>query len=308
MSEFDWIDRYLRPIVRAPGASGLTNDVAVLRSDGPVIATMDTIVEGVHFLSTDPIETVAKKLLRVNVSDILCKGAVPRDALLSCAWPAEFSESDFAGFCRALGEDLKQLKTSLVGGDMVRTPGPLTLTMTLTGRCLADGPVSRSGAQRGDIVCVTGEIGHAGFGLEDTRRGRDTAAADRYRVPVLPGREIAALVAQFATASIDISDGLLSDTAHIARTSGTGIALRLEDVPFAQAAHTAEYALQQATSGDDYQTLFTLPSERKEACLEAAQRSGLQLSVIGTVTHGSSVSLSFNGKPVPLPSRSGYTH
>ncbi|WP_018147256.1 thiamine-phosphate kinase [Henriciella marina] len=309
MSEFDWIDRYLRPLATAPGAHNLKNDVATLSdSVGATIATMDTIVEGVHFLSSDPIETVGKKLLRVNVSDILCKGALPKDALLSVALPNDFTEESFATFCRGLGADLVEWGVTLLGGDTVRTPGPLTLTITLTGTCLAAGPVERSGAQPGDVLCVTGEIGHGGLGLTDAKAGRPSTHADHYRVPRLPGVEVADLVACFASASIDVSDGLLSDTALIAEQSRVAVSLQLSDVPYAAPVSTAEDAINLATSGDDYQTLFTVPPSDLEACLERADESGLSVTVIGQVRTGSEVELRFQDEIFETPTRSGYSH
>lgn len=309
MSEFDWIDRYLRPLATAPGAHSLKNDVATLSDHaGATIATMDTIVEGVHFLSSDPIETVGKKLLRVNVSDILCKGALPKDALLSAALPHDFTEESFAALCGGLGADLEEWGVTLLGGDTVRTPGPLTLTITLTGTCLAAGPVQRSGAEPGDILCVTGEIGHGGLGLANAKAGRPSTHADHYRVPRLPGVEIADLIARFASASIDVSDGLLSDTGHLAEQSRVAISLDLSDVPYAAPISSAEDAINLATSGDDYQTLFTVPSSDLKACLKRAGESGLSVTVIGQVGAGSGVELRYKGEIVEGPARSGYSH
>ena len=101
VSEFDWISKYLKPIATSEGAMALENDVGILASsppDRPLIATMDTLVEGVHFLRDDPPETLGKKILRVNVSDILCNGAIPSEALLSVALPDWFDEPRFERF------------------------------------------------------------------------------------------------------------------------------------------------------------------------------------------------------------------
>ena len=173
MNEFDWIDRYLRPLAKSPGADRLRNDVGVLRPAGSsLIATLDTLVEGVHFLNTDPLSSVAQKLLRVNISDILCKGGVPRDALLSIAMPKSFTESDFASLCEGLKTDLDAWTIALIGGDTVRTPGPLTLSLTLTGVCLTESVIQRSGAIVGDTVYVTGVIGRGGLGLSDAQSAK----------------------------------------------------------------------------------------------------------------------------------------
>lgn len=309
MNEFDWIDRYLRPLAKSPGADRLRNDVGVLRPAGSsLIATLDTLVEGVHFLNTDPLSSVAQKLLRVNISDILCKGGVPRDALLSIAMPKSFTESDFASLCEGLKTDLDAWTIALIGGDTVRTPGPLTLSLTLTGVCLTESVIQRSGAIVGDTVYVTGVIGRGGLGLSDAQSGKEGDHVDHYRIPELPPAAIAGLIAAFATASIDVSDGLISDSGHIAGESGVSIQLDLSNVPFAEQVHDTESALMLATAGDDYQTLFTAAAEDEHRLLATAATLGVSVTAIGTVGEGHGVKLTFNGEDVALPTRTGYRH
>ena len=169
MNEADWIQRYIAPLVTSAGAVGLTDDVAILSTDGPMIATMDTLVEAIHFLPSDPLQTVGQKLLRVNVSDILAKGAMPAEALLSIAWPKHRSEAEFSQFMRGIAEDLQAFQVSLIGGDLVAIDGPLTVTLTLTGTCLNAEPVRRSGGQVGDALWVKGGIGRGGSGMAAAR-------------------------------------------------------------------------------------------------------------------------------------------
>lgn len=309
MSEFDWIDRYLRPLAKSPGADGLRNDVGVLRPAGsPLIATLDTLIEGVHFLPSDPLDTVGQKLLRVNISDILCKGAVPRDALLSIAMPGAFTEDDFAMLCEGLRRDLDAWKIALIGGDTVRTQGPLSLSLTLTGTCLTESVIQRSGARESDRVYVTGKIGRGGLGLRDAQNGIESEHAAHYRVPDIPPPNTADLVAAFATASIDVSDGLLSDGGHIAHESQACIQIDLGQVPFAEPIRDAEHALEMATSGDDYQTLFTAPGSDERRLLATAKTLGVEVTRIGVVCAGESVTLSLNGADIPTPTRTGYRH
>ena len=159
MTESGWIRKYIAPLVSAPGADGLRDDVAVLSARGPTIATMDTLVEGVHFLSSDPCATIAQKLIRVNASDILAKGAEPAEALLSIAWPMGRPESEFSELVTGMASDIEDFGIALIGGDLVGTDGPLTLTLTLTGVCISKGPVRRSTDQPGQEPWVNGEIG-----------------------------------------------------------------------------------------------------------------------------------------------------
>ena len=171
--------------------------------------TVDCLVESVHFFAADPIDTVARKLVRVNVSDIHAKGALPREALLVLGWPSGRSESDLKPFSAALDEELAAWGIALIGGDTVITPGHMFLSLTLTGDAIGAQPVARSGARPGDGLWVTGEIGAGWCGLRDVRQGRQSRLADHYRVPNLPGAGGAQLVASFGTAAMDVSDGLL---------------------------------------------------------------------------------------------------
>lgn len=298
MQETDWIKRYIAPLVTSDGADGLRDDVALIRALGPTIATMDTLVEGVHFLSDDPLDTVGQKLVRVNVSDVLAKGAEPVEALLSIAWPASRTEAEFANLVSGLARDLEAFNVSLVGGDLVRTPGPLTLTLTLTGRCIAKGPIRRSGGAAGETLYISGEIGWGGCGLAAARENRDPETAHRYRVPKISPVSIAQIVAEHASASMDVSDGLLLDAARLADASECGVEIDLDRVPLAVPSDDLSEILEQCTSGDDYQILLSAPSE--------LQIPGF--SSIGRLTADKGIRLFQNGVSVNPPSILGFEH
>ena len=160
MSERDWIHRYIRPLVRAEGADNLRDDVAELSTFSSMIATMDTLVEGQHFLGSAHLNTVGQKLVRVNVSDIHAKGAVQKEALLSIAWQKGRGEAEFADLMAGIAIDLRAFGIDLIGGDTVSTDGPLVLTLSLTGQCLGDGPVRRAAqAPDGASLWLSGPIG-----------------------------------------------------------------------------------------------------------------------------------------------------
>ena len=219
MTEIDWIETYIAPLVHAPGAEGLRDDVALLSSSGSTIATMDTLVEGVHFLGTDPLDTVGLKLIRVNVSDVVAKGALPSEALLSIAWPKGRGEEDFKSLMAGLQRDLETFEIALIGGDLVATDGTLTLTIAMTGACIENCLVRRSGGKPGQALWISGEIGWGGIGLEAAESGRDANAANRYRIPQILGLEVAEIVAKYAAASMDVSDGLFLDASRLAEAS-----------------------------------------------------------------------------------------
>src|SRR6476661_6805253 len=150
------IARYFRPLATDPGAFNLVHDAAILKASGDdIVVTTDAIVEGVHFLSNDPPDTVARKALRVNLSDIAAKGATPAGFVLTLAL-RRVDESWLAAFARGLGEDAKSFGCPLLGGDTVSTPGPLTVSITCFGRVPVNKMIHRRGARPGDRVVVTG--------------------------------------------------------------------------------------------------------------------------------------------------------
>jgi thiamine-monophosphate kinase len=298
MHETTWIRRYISPLVDAPGADGLRDDVATLHTSGTIIATMDTIVEGVHFLPEDPLRTVAQKAIRVNVSDIYAKGARPLEALLSIAWPRDWNEQRFAAFIEGLGEDLKRYDVSLIGGDMVGTTGPLTVTITMTGKCLAERPIRRAGGCAGEALYLCGEIGRGYLGLQAAQRGEENDVAHRYRVPDISPLSSAHTVSIYASASMDVSDGLLIDTNRMAQASECGVELFLDRIPLAQPSDGLETILAQCTGGDDYRILISAPK-------------GLALknfSEIGILTDRPGLNLTYKGARVNVPSTLGFEH
>lgn len=298
MDETAWIKRYIAPLVTSPGADQLRDDVALLTTLGPTIATMDTLVEGVHFLPTDPIATVGQKLIRVNVSDIHSKAAEPLEAMLSIAWPQDRSEAEIANLFSGIGRDLDEFSVSLIGGDLVRHTGPLTLTLTMTGRCIGKAPVRRSGGRAGDALYINGEIGWGHVGLAAAREGGDPEIALRYQVPRVSPAFSAQTVADVASASMDVSDGLLIDAARLAEASGCGSRIELDKVPLAIPSADMEAILAQCTGGDDYRILI---SARPDLNLPGFVR-------IGQLTESPGLELRHEGQHINAPSTLGFEH
>lgn len=298
MHETVWIDRYISPLVTALGADGLRDDVALLSASGPMIVTMDTIVEGVHFLPNDPLDTVGQKLVRVNASDILAKGAEPAEAMLSIAWPHQKLESEFAALISGLASDLEEFDIALIGGDLVATDGPLTLTMTLTGRCINAGPVRRSGGRAGETLWVNGAIGWGGLGLRAAQYGGPEQVAQRFRVPCISSLFAAQTVADLASASIDVSDGLLIDASRLAAASGCGVEIDLAAVPLADPTQKTAEILSQCTAGDDYRILISAVMDKGVSGFTA----------IGKLTAEPGLCLIHGGQAVNPPSILGFEH
>ena len=291
MAEKDWISRYFAPLANTSGAAGLRDDLATLAlANGPTVITVDALVEGVHFLPSDPIETVARKLVRVNVSDIYAAGAVPAEALLTLGWPEGRPESDLAG-------------------DTVRPADGVFLSLTLTGTCLADKPIRRMGAQADEDLWVTGRIGAAGLGFEALQRGEvDDLHIDAYRVPRIQPPTAAHLIARHASAALDVSDGLLGDAASLASASGIGVRIALEAVPFAGNPTETNEMLRLSTWGDDYQLLFTAEKSRHDDILAEAAESGVIVTHIGETQPKGGLVVTLRDSPVNLPETLGFEH
>ncbi len=300
MNEFDIIEKYFAPLTDADLSSGLKDDVARLptaATDTVSIVTADTIIEGVHFLATDPLDTVAQKLMRVNVSDVVAKGGQPRTAILCVSWPKTRPIEDIAVFAEGLTRDLRYFGVRLLGGDTTRTPGPMTLSLTLIGECGASGPVTRSGAKAGDDIWCTGVIGDGYLGLKcltgdlqltgDLRDG----VVNAYRLPA-PAVDAAQIIKRYASAAIDVSDGLFADLGHILKSSNVGGTLIEKDIPLSPAGSEWLKSSGQAdklrllSGGDDYQCLFTASPSMRAAILKVANNRRLQLSCIGSIEAG----------------------
>src|SRR6202140_1175830 len=278
------IARYFRPLATDPGAFGLIDDAAILKASGDdIVVTTDAIVEGVHFLTDDPSDSVARKALRVNLSDLAAKGATPAGFVLTLALRAA-EDAWLTPFARGLGEDAGLFGCPLLGGDTVSTPGPLMISITAFGRVPPGKMVHRSGAKPGDRVAVTGTIGDAALGLDILRGGAAAAAlagdaaaremlVGRYRVPQ-PRNALVQALRDHAHAAMDVSDGLAGDLAKLCAASGVSAAIDAPSIPLSAAA--AELLARGTvgietivSSGDDYEILCAIPEASFEAFAQA---------------------------------------
>lgn len=297
--EFAIIARHFAPLATNAGARGLLDDAALLEAEGPLVVTADAIVEGVHFLPDDPIDTVAQKALRVNLSDIAAKGAAAFAYLLTLQWPDSRPAKQIAAFAEGLARDQRAYGVTLLGGDTTRTTGPLAVTITMFGRPIAERTPARAGAASGDDLWITGAIGDGALGLAACR-GELTLQpthlaelVEHYRRPS-PRTDFAASVGRYATASMDISDGLLGDAAKLAAASGVRLAMEVAAIPLSAQAQAwmaaqpdARAALARlANGGDDYEILFTAAPMARNALRSAADVIGLRLTRIGVAETG----------------------
>jgi thiamine-monophosphate kinase len=322
--EFDLISRHFAPLAGAERvlALGLTDDAAILKQavGQDLVVTADALVAGVHFLPADPADLVARKALRVNLSDLAAKGARPLAYLVCLSLPASIDEPWIAAFAAGLGADQAEFGIAMAGGDTTSTPGPLTIAITAIGEVRTGEMRRRAGAKLGDEVWVSGSIGDAALGLRalrgDGMPGLAPAAraflVDRYRIPrprlalglELPGDGIAAM---------DVSDGLVQDLGHILRLAGCGAVLNLPEIPLSPAASAVigadAAALDQALSGgDDYELLLVAPPELGAAIQEAGMLATTPVRRIGVLVEGDGVVLRAADGAMRRLARGGWTH
>ncbi len=320
--EFETIRRLFAPLAHPEWGRGLADDVAVVpsRAGHDLVLTKDAIIEGVHFLPNDPLDTVARKLMRVNLSDLAAKGAEPFGYLLACHWSPRCGWPERMTFVDGLRADQKAFGVALVGGDTVATPGPASFSMTLLGWIPKGRTVGRAGARPGDLVFVTGAIGDGWLGLEAVQGKlsldveRLAALSSHYRTPT-PRIDFALPIRDMASAAIDVSDGLVADLEHLAEASGVRLEIDLETVPLSAPGQAwfdgrvdEQAALEKlVTGGDDYEIAFTASARDEAALRREADRRHLRLTRIGAVTAGQGVAVRFGGQPVAFD-RSGFTH
>ena len=311
LDEFGEIARLFRPLTRgAAGAFDLMDDAAVVphRAGHDLVITKDAIVEGVHFPAGEAPDLVARKLVRVNLSDLAAKGAEPFACFLAVSWPQAYRLEDRRRFAMGLAADLESYDVSLLGGDTTRTPGRFTASLTALGWVPEGRMVRRAGAKPGDQVLVSGTIGDATLGLgavQGWTADPEGLLAYRYRLPE-PRLDLRDALRRLATASADVSDGLIADARHIAEASGVRLELDLDRLPLSAAAATwlegqddiTAALLRLASGGDDYEVVCTMPADAKKPP---------GLTVVGRVSAGQGVEVTAAGRRVD-PGAGGWTH
>jgi thiamine-monophosphate kinase len=311
--EFSLIKKLFLPLaVAVPESLGLTDDVALV--DGKWAITVDAIVAGVHFLPDDPPDLIARKLVRVNLSDLAAKGAEPRFLLLAACFPRTTSSVWFERFADGLHADCAEFKVALIGGDTVATPGPLTLSLTALGIAGEKPALLRSNARSGDNIWVSGTLGDAALGLQVAKKGAVGLPSehaefllDRYRLPQ-PRLGLGRRLRGLAHACMDVSDGLIGDLAHICEASGKSAVVEAASLPLSPAAMAAKADMAAvAAGGDDYELLFTAPPSADHALAALSAELDLKLTRIGRIGDGEGVRLLGAGGS-EITGLAGYRH
>ncbi|MGB8279027.1 MAG: thiamine-phosphate kinase [Methylovirgula sp.] len=325
-SEDELIARFFAPLA-GPAGLGLADDAASLvpPPGQDLVLTTDMLAAGVHFFADDPADAIARKALRVNLSDLAAKAAEPLGFLLSLALPQDWTEAWLAGFATALGEDAKAYGCPLLGGDTVRSPGALILSITAIGAVPQGHMVPRPGIAEGDVLYVTGTIGDAALGLRLCRAEAtdhawiahlDETAQDhlrcRYRLPQ-PRLSLRQPLRTYAHAAMDISDGFAGDLAKMLRLTGMTADIAVGDVPLSDAVRQAlaqepGLIVPILAGGDDYEILCAVAPAKALAFEMAARAEGVAVAAVGRARCGTGAPIFRTGKgPVILPSPS-YQH
>lgn len=299
LGEFEIIAGLFAPLsAGAPGAFGLTDDAAVLAPpEGEVLVmTKDMMVAGVHFLDTDPPDLVARKLLRVNLSDLAAMAARPYGYALGLSLPPSIDDAWLRMFVSGLAADQREFAIPLLGGDTTSTPGPLTLSLTAFGCAPEHSLLRRRGARSGDLVYVSGTIGDGALGLLALRgevADPDGFLGGRYRLPQ-PRLALVGPLRQYASAGLDVSDGLVADLGHLCKASGVGAVIEAGRVPLSPAARhavrqTPERIETVLGGGDDYELVFTVAPANVANLEKAASDAGVAVTMIGRIVSGEGV-------------------
>lgn len=325
MDEFGFIQTYLKPLA-GPGGLGLLDDAALLTPPKgcDLVLTKDAMVEGVHFPNGHYGGDTAEKLLRVNLSDLAAKGARPLGYLLSIAWPETVDPKWMDGFAKGLSDVQSAFDFALLGGDTVSTKGPFIVSATFIGAVPKGDMVQRTGAKVGDDVWLTGTIGDAFLGLQialgrPVQPGASGEALwlweNAYYRPE-PRLLLRKILRKYASAAMDVSDGLVADAGHLAKASGVQISFHLDDIPISGPTQTwvdgqpnpEQARVTLATAGDDYEILFTASPKHRAELQNAGADLNAKMTLLGSCLKGEGVQALQGSGEVLNISRSGYNH
>lgn len=312
MKEFELIKHFFtkQGVKRKDVLLSIGDDCAVVASteNQDIVVTTDTLVAGVHFPLETPPRAIGHKAVAVNLSDIAAMGAKPSWLSLAITLP-EVDEEWLSEFSGGVFDLCEYYNVQLIGGDT--TQGPLSITITAQGLTPEGKYLSRSGAKTGDWLYVTGDLGDAALALQHYKKQVDVkidhidniqAKLDYPKPRVLAGQTLR----EYATAAIDLSDGLLADLGHICNASNVGANIVLDAVPLSEIMKTTlppQDAVNLALSGgDDYELLFTVSEDNKVGMETAMSHAGTPVTCIGQINPSKVISTTLNNKPVPINS------
>lgn len=323
-TETELIETYLAPLTRgAAGAFGLRDDAALIETEEGVdlVVTNDPVRAGVHFFADDDARDIAWKALAVNVSDLVAKGAEPVGYVMALAFPEPPLASWMDRFALGLKEAQDAFGLQLLGGDTDRSGGPLSVSVTAFGAVPRDDFVPRSGARAGDHVLVSGTLGDAALGLKLRAGGQESGLGEAHRAHLVgrylrpePRLALIPVLRSYATAALDVSDGLVKDLTRLAAAAGAGIEVRYSALPLSEAVRAASVnsptTVEQAVlgGGDDYEVLFAVTDADLADVLAEAEAVGVPVTEIGILQPGAGVRVTGDTGDDMTPSETGFDH
>lgn len=319
LGEFGFIERLRRRTEARGDALGIGDDCAATRlpAGEKLLTTTDMLIEGVHFRRdwTD-MRTLGRKCVAVNVSDIAAMGGTPRHLFFALGAPGDMTVEEIDALAEGVLEAADHYGAELLGGDTCRSGNGLVLCITAQGSVPETEMVKRSGAESGDIVCVSGCLGDSALALRQLLAGElpERQLADRHHDPKARtslGRQLAQK--KLATAMIDISDGLLADLGHIMKGSGSGARIERDSLPmsapFRDALKREPDLIDLALGGgEDYELLFCVAPGRVDEVLSLGRQLGLAVTPVGEMVEGETLSVvDATGKEYAVK-RAGFNH
>lgn len=324
IGEFDLIARYLKPLATQSGAFNLQDDAAII--DVPtgkkLVMSKDILVGNVHFFSDDLPDLIARKALRTNISDIISKGADPAYYALGLCFPHKADGAFMEAFAQGLEADQDLYNLSLLGGDTTRSQNDFMISVTMFGLVSERGPVTRLNARPNEAIYVSGHLGSSSLGLLSLNKPSSMkslspeALSDLQAAYLLPQPPfgIQSIISDYASASMDISDGILADLTHLCRSSGVSAQIIQEHLPLNDSVKAAlkKYPSLIKTAikgGDDYQCLMTISRKREADFVDACKKMGHKVTRIGQTIERQDYPLSLldHGAISAIP-LDGYTH
>jgi thiamine-monophosphate kinase len=316
MNEFSLIDVFFKApaLYRQDVILGIGDDAACVQvpKGQHLLVSTDTLIAGVHFVESWDPYCIACRAVMVNVSDIAAMAGKPCWLTLALSLP-EFNKAWLERFSQGLHDSLKQFDIALIGGDTTR--GPLSMTLTIHGLVPAGKAIQRGGAKPGDKIYLSGELGAAALAVAFLHRDGLDASDKQLLLQKLqypyPRVDLADILQEYASAAIDISDGLSGDLHHICVASGVGACVWLADIPIHslvgkyQGRDAVKLALH---GGDDYELCFTIPRYKEESFLARLAASGLSCYPIGMIEEQKGLRMVTRDNEVKNLIPRGYSH
>ncbi len=285
MNEFEYIYTYFRPLTNK-FAKNLNNDAAVFkqRSSFDLIISTDTLSEGIHFFGTEDPSDIAKKCLRVNLSDMAAMGAKPIFYNLSLSIPKRKVKKFIPKFANGLKSDQKRYGIKLIGGDLTSSMKYINITITIFGETANNKSIPRDGSKIGDYLYVSGILGLSKIGLDNFNSNKKEfyKAKNKYLLPE-PRVDLGISLRKIANSMIDISDGLVQDAIHLAKNSNLSIELNLSKIPVPNINIIEKKTILDSAlyGGDDYELLFSCDPSKEKTLQNLSKKLNVKLTKIG---------------------------